>query len=137
MLDITFLCRVEYVHELPETELSRLQALAVEQCLAPGRALFLEGDAWRGVYLIFQDRVRIYKASPEGREQVLTVARPGDSFAEVPVFDGGPNPASAAVVAGWEYVEKETMTESAGRGRPAPAAAATAPPAAPEEGTES
>jgi CRP/FNR family transcriptional regulator len=39
--------------------------------------------------------VRVFKVSPEGREQVLTVARSGDSFAEVPVFDGGPNPASA------------------------------------------
>jgi CRP/FNR family transcriptional regulator len=95
MLDIDFLRRVNYFHDLPVTDLTRLLALAVEQRLATGQVLFLEGEPCRGMYLVYEGRVRVFKASPEGREQVLTVARPGDSFAEVPVFDGGPNPASA------------------------------------------
>jgi CRP/FNR family transcriptional regulator len=95
MLDIDFLRRVNYFHDLPLADLTRLLALAVEQRLAPGQVLFLEGEPCRGMYLVYAGRVRVFKASPEGREQVLTVARPGDSFAEVPVFDGGPNPASA------------------------------------------
>ncbi|MBS1832957.1 MAG: Crp/Fnr family transcriptional regulator, partial [Acidobacteria bacterium] len=33
-----------------------------------------------------------------GREQVLTVERPGGTIAELPVFDGGVYPASAAAV---------------------------------------
>ena len=42
-------------------------------------------------------RVRIYKASPSGKE-VLVVEGPGASIAELPVFDGGNYPASAAEV---------------------------------------
>jgi CRP-like cAMP-binding protein len=38
--------------------------------------------------------VKVYKTSPEGREQVLRIMQPGDTFNEVPVFDGGENPAS-------------------------------------------
>jgi CRP/FNR family transcriptional regulator len=95
MLDIDFLRRVNYFHDLPVADLTRLLALAVEQRLTTGQVLFLEGEPCRGMYLVYEGRVRVFKASPEGREQVLTVARPGDSFAEVPVFDGGPNPASA------------------------------------------
>ncbi|MCC6626766.1 MAG: Crp/Fnr family transcriptional regulator [Chloroflexi bacterium] len=95
MLDIVFLRRVDYFRDLTEADLRRLLALAVELRLTPGQVLFLEGEACRGMYLVYQGRVRVYKASPEGREQVLTIAREGQSFAEVPVFDGGPNPASA------------------------------------------
>jgi CRP-like cAMP-binding protein len=95
MLDTDFLQRVDYFHDLSEAALERLLAMAVEQRLATGQVLFLEHEVCRGMYLVHEGRIRIYKASPEGREQVLMVARAGDSFAEVPVFDGGPNPASA------------------------------------------
>lgn len=95
MLDTAFLSRVDYFHDLPETALARLLALAVELRVQPGQVLFLEGEPCRGMYLVYSGRIRVYKASPEGREQVLTVARAGESFAEVPVFDGGPTPASA------------------------------------------
>jgi CRP/FNR family transcriptional regulator len=95
MLDIDVLRGVSYFRDLPDQALTQLAALAVEQRLESGQVLFLEGEPCLGMYLVTQGRVRIYKASREGREQVLTVARAGDSFAEVPVFDGGPNPASA------------------------------------------
>jgi CRP/FNR family transcriptional regulator len=42
--------------------------------------------------------VRIYKSSSAGREQVLSIEGPGSSIAELPVFDGGSYPASAAAV---------------------------------------
>jgi len=42
--------------------------------------------------------LRIYKSSAAGREQVLSIDGPGSSIAEVPVFDGGNYPASAAAV---------------------------------------
>jgi CRP/FNR family transcriptional regulator len=43
-------------------------------------------------------RVRIFKTSVNGREQVLAVNIPGESVAELPVFDGGPYPASAVAI---------------------------------------
>ncbi|HTS57682.1 MAG TPA: Crp/Fnr family transcriptional regulator, partial [Terriglobales bacterium] len=43
-------------------------------------------------------RIRIFKLSPSGREQVLAVEGPGSSFAELPVFDGGVYPASASAL---------------------------------------
>ena len=41
--------------------------------------------------------VKIFKVSPSGREQVLTIEGPGASIADLPVFDGGNYPASASV----------------------------------------
>jgi CRP/FNR family transcriptional regulator len=45
--------------------------------------------------MIESGRVRIYRADPDGREQVLHVEGPGRTVAELPIFDGGPYPASA------------------------------------------
>ena len=43
-------------------------------------------------------RVRIYRVSAEGREQVLHIEGPGRTVGELPLFDGGPYPASAVTV---------------------------------------
>lgn len=60
-----------------------------------GEVVILEGQPCQGLYFVQSGRIRIFKSSPEGREQVLRIMGPGDSLNEVPVFDGGPNPASA------------------------------------------
>jgi CRP/FNR family transcriptional regulator len=50
------------------------------------------------LHIIASGRVRIFKTSVNGREQVLAVNQPGESVAELPVFDGGPYPASAVAI---------------------------------------
>ena len=54
-----------------------------------GELLFNEGDRCQGLYLVANGKVRIFRLSPSGREQILAVEGPGSSFAELPVFDGG------------------------------------------------
>jgi len=63
-----------------------------------GELLFSEGEPCNGLNIISRGRVRIFKTSVSGREQVLAVQHPGESIAEIPVFDGGPYPASAIAV---------------------------------------
>ncbi|MGH9718542.1 MAG: Crp/Fnr family transcriptional regulator [Candidatus Acidiferrales bacterium] len=63
-----------------------------------GELLFNEGDPCSGLFLVASGKVRIFKLSPAGREQVLAVEGPGSSFAELPVFDGGRYPASASAL---------------------------------------
>jgi CRP/FNR family transcriptional regulator len=63
-----------------------------------GESLFSEGEQCSGLYVVASGRVRIFKISPSGREQVLAVEGPGGSVAELPVFDGGPYPASVAAI---------------------------------------
>ncbi len=60
-----------------------------------GEVLFLEGDAPRGLYIVKEGRVRLYRSSFRGRDVILRIVREGDSFNEVPVFDGGRNPVNA------------------------------------------
>lgn len=87
--------RVPIFAELDETTLDRLVERCVTRTIGSGHVLFTAGESCRGLYLINSGRVRIYRTSPDGREQVLHVEGPGRAIAELPLFDGGNYPASA------------------------------------------
>ena len=75
-----------------------LSARTVRKLFSAGELLFSEGEPCSGMHIIARGKVRIFKTSVNGREQVLAVNVPGESIAEVPVFDGGPYPASAVAI---------------------------------------
>lgn len=83
---------------LSPEEISTLAARAVRKHLQSGELLFSEGEPCHGLHIIAHGKVRIFKASASGREQVLAINQPGESVAELPVFDGGPYPASAVAI---------------------------------------
>jgi CRP/FNR family transcriptional regulator len=84
--------------ELSEKQLRYLAERAVNRAFAPDELIFSAGDACPGLYIIETGRVRLFKTSPSGREQVLGYETAGNSVAELPVFDGGNYPASASAV---------------------------------------
>lgn len=89
---------------LDHAELLSLADRAHFRRYAQGEVMFAEGDACQGLYVLVSGRVKIFKTSASGREQVLAVEEPGSSFAELPVFDGGPYPASAAAMSDTEVL---------------------------------
>lgn len=66
-----------------------------EKRVSKNEVILWEGEPGNALYIVGSGRVKIFRTSAEGKEQVLRVMYPGDTFNEVPVFDGGPNPASA------------------------------------------
>ena len=76
----------------------KLAQHAVARAAKRDEVLFVEGDDCQGLYVVFSGALRIFKQSPQGREQVLTIERAGTVVAELPVFDGGPYPASCRVM---------------------------------------
>jgi len=93
-----FLRSLPYFTALSAEDLRRVENEISERSFSKGEILFLEGEPGHGLYVVKSGRVRIFKSSPQGREQVLFIAKQGDSFNDVPVFDGGPNPASASAL---------------------------------------
>jgi CRP/FNR family transcriptional regulator, cyclic AMP receptor protein len=83
---------------LSPAELRMLAARTVRKLFSAGELLFSEGEPCNGLHIIARGKIRIFKTSVNGREQVLAVNVPGESVAELPVFDGGPYPASAVAV---------------------------------------
>lgn len=83
---------------LTDVEMEFLARRVRSRSVSAGELLFSEGDPCAGLFMIASGRVRIFKTSASGREQVLAIEGPGSSIAELPVFDGGNYPASAAAV---------------------------------------
>lgn len=94
----TLLSRVAIFADLSEAELHELAHRTVMHHAHAGGLIFAEGDPCQGFYVVQSGEVKIFKIGASGREQILTIERAGDSVAELPVFDGGPYPASAMAV---------------------------------------
>lgn len=99
--------RIDIAAVLQKTALLSSLSVAETQLLAArtsrkrfdaGQLLFSEGDPCHGLHIIAQGKVRIFKSSSGGREQVLAVNVSGECVAELPVFDGGAFPASAVAI---------------------------------------
>ncbi len=86
------------LRSLSPDELNRLAARTVRKQFLSGELLFQEGEPCHGLHMIADGSVRIFKASAGGREQVLVINEPGESVAELPMFDGGVYPASAMAI---------------------------------------
>jgi len=89
---------------LSSVELEALARRASIHSCQTGEVLFAEGEPCAGLYVVASGRIRIFKTSAGGREQVLAIEGEGSSVAELPVFDGGPYPASVAAVEPSELV---------------------------------
>src|SRR5437660_11343495 len=83
---------------LTDTETKALAARTSRKRFQRDEQLFAEGDPCTGLFLVATGKIRIFKLSPAGREQILAVEGPGSSFAELPVFDGGNYPAAASAI---------------------------------------
>jgi CRP/FNR family transcriptional regulator, cyclic AMP receptor protein len=92
------LAKVPIFSGLTPAEMSFIAPRVVPRQCAPGELIFAEGDPCIGLYVVERGHIRIFKSSSGGREQVLSIDGPGSSVAELPVFDGGPYPASASAV---------------------------------------
>ena len=78
--------------------LDELAMILTDQEFCRGQAIFSDGDDGVGFYVVIAGRVKIYKVSPDGKEQILHIFGPGEPFAEVAVFTGGRYPAHAEAI---------------------------------------
>ena len=92
---VEFLKSIPYFSPVRPAELEQIGSLFFEKSCQRDEIILLEGELAEALYLVVSGVVKIFKTSAEGKEQILAIIRPGESFNEVPMFDGGPNPASA------------------------------------------
>jgi CRP-like cAMP-binding protein len=80
---------------LPRPLLEDLAMIVVDQMFKKRQNIFADGDDGNGFYVVISGRVKIFKVSLEGKEQILHIFGPGKPFGEVPVFAGLKFPARA------------------------------------------
>ena len=94
-VEIELLKSIPYFSGLSPAELEVIKRHVFEKSADRNELILLEEEPAEAVYFVVSGAVKAFKTSAEGKEQILCILRPGESFNDVPIFDGGPNPASA------------------------------------------
>lgn len=95
---VAWLQKTHLFQGIAPPQLKLLAAIAQPQTFAKGELIFRQGEAATGFFVIHQGRVKIFKLSSQGKEQIIRIFGAGENFAEVAALDGQPFPASAAAL---------------------------------------
>jgi len=79
--------RVPLFEGLDDDSLDRLAGLSRILHLRRKETLYSQGEPYRGMFVVLEGLAVDYKLSSEGRMLILHVCRPGDTLAEVPLFE--------------------------------------------------
>jgi CRP/FNR family transcriptional regulator, dissimilatory nitrate respiration regulator len=83
---------------LDEEQLTHVRRIAQAKDYNRSETIFMEGEPGVGFYVVAQGKVKVYKVSAEGKEQILHIYGPGHPIGEVPVFSGSHFPANAQAI---------------------------------------
>ena len=89
---------VEFFDGLPEEKHRKLAEISVVKTYVKGQSLFEADVPAHGFFAPISGRVKVFRTSPSGKEQILHVFGLGEAFGEVPVFEGGSYPAHAQAI---------------------------------------
>ena len=98
MTDSERLRQIPYFQSLSAADLGALGRRCQPRLFHKGETIFHEGERCEGLWVVAEGRVKIFRVSAGGREQVLHTEGPGATLGEVPLFDGGGYVASAAAL---------------------------------------
>ncbi len=86
---------IPYFSGLKSAEMEAIGKRVFEKTAGRAEVLSLEGEDVANLYFVASGAVKVFKTSADGKEQILSIVRPGEFFNDVAVFDGGPSPAGA------------------------------------------
>jgi CRP/FNR family transcriptional regulator, cyclic AMP receptor protein len=75
-----------------------LEATMTTRKVPRGHVVFAEGDPGDRLFVILDGKVKISRAAPDGRENLLALLGAGEMFGELSLFDPRPRTASAITV---------------------------------------
>jgi len=89
-----FLSKTSLLNGVSPDVLTGVSQYVFEKHLKRGESVLNEGGEAQALYFVAEGVLKIFKTSTEGKEQILSLIRPGDFFNEVPLLDNGPAPAN-------------------------------------------
>lgn len=81
--------------DLPSVDIEAIADGCTVRNLAKDETLFREGEKADGFYVAQTGRISIYRLTPDGREQIICIFQPPESFAEVVMSTVETYPANA------------------------------------------
>lgn len=97
-INLDFIKAMPYFSGLNDSVLALVSRHFFEKKAVRGDIIVFEGEPADALYFVNAGVVKVFKTSADGKEQILRIIRPGDSFNDVPVLTGGVNLASAAAM---------------------------------------
>ncbi len=94
-VQVEFLGSIVHFSGLDPAELESISVFIFERAVDRGEMILLEDEPADALYFVFSGAVKVFKTSPDGKEQILYIIRPGESLNDVSSFDGGPSPVGA------------------------------------------
>jgi len=94
-VQLELLKSIPYFSSLSLAELESIGRLVFEKAVDRAETILLEGEPAEDLYFVASGAVKTFKTSAEGKEQILSIVRPGEPLNDVTVLDGGPNLTSA------------------------------------------
>ncbi len=86
-MDRAILKKVYIFSGLDEEETERLCKICRVKSFNKGDIIFFDTEPYLGFYITITGLVKIYKISKDGREHILHLINPPNTFAEVPLFE--------------------------------------------------
>ena len=87
--------RIYLFSGIAEADLATLARMAVKKTFPRQATIFGEGKEAQGFYLLITGQIKLVKSSLEGKEYIIRLVGPGETFAEAAVFGDIPYPATA------------------------------------------
>ena len=94
-INVTFLKSIPYFSVMNPVELEAIKPLFSDKTVQRGEVILMEGEVSDTLFFVEVGAVKIFKTSAQGKEQILSIARPGEALNDIPVFDSGTNPVNA------------------------------------------
>lgn len=87
--------KIPYFSGLGDSGLGLVARHIYEKKAGRGEILLAEGEPADVLYFVAEGAVKVFKTSTEGKEQILRIVRPGETFNDVPVTGRGDSLISA------------------------------------------
>lgn len=94
-MEIQLLRRCPLLAGLKEEDIKKIRTIGTPKKVAKKEVIFSDGEEAKGFYIILSGKVKLYKISPEGKEQILHIVSAPEAFAEAALFLEGSYPAFA------------------------------------------
>ncbi len=92
---INTLREIPMFSELTEAQLREVTSASSRVSVKKHQMLFMEGEQYRGFYILLEGNIKVFRVSKDGRETIIHLVRPMQAFADIPLFEGTAYPVSA------------------------------------------